>query len=70
MSGNFVGMCKSYPMGMEIFMGMGMEKKKKNFCLVGHGKILFGHRNFLLVMEYFFVGRGKILFGHGNFCWS
>ena len=43
--GNFVGMCKSCFMSMDIFMDMGMEKKIVVvwiFC-VGHGQILVGH---------------------------
>ena len=49
-------MCKSYLMGMEIFMGIGME----NFC----GDMIFyvGRRIFWLDIEK--------MFGHGNFCWS
>ena len=52
----FYGMCKSYLMGMEIFIGIGME----NFC----GDMIFyvGRRIFWLDIEK--------MFGHGNFCWS
>ena len=56
--GNFVGMCKSYFMSMEVFMGMGMEI----FCggmdfYVGHGIFgikFFGHGIFVRHGEYFF----------------
>ena len=84
MSGNFVGMCKSYPMGMEIFMGMGMEKKKKKtfvlFCMEKFCLDIeiscWSWNIFLLVVEKFcldmeiFVGHEGILFGHWIFCWS
>ena len=79
---NFVGMCKSYPMGMEIFVGMGMKKKKK-IVLLGMEKFCldieiscWSWNIFLLVMEKFcldmeiFVSHGRLLFGHWIFCWS
>ena len=80
--GNFVGMCKSYFMSMEVFMGMGMEI----FCggmdfYVGHG--IFGIEFFwswnfcrtrriffffFLLDKEFFVGHGKnFIFGIGFF---
>ena len=72
--GNFVGMCKSYFMSMEVFMGMGMEI----FCggmdfYVGHGIFgieFFWSWNFCRarrIFFFFFWLDMEFFVGHGIF---